>query len=646
MVDAWRGRERALRERGVDVRLFSAGRSEEGGEWVALRPRPGEAVEAVDTLGRHPALFLYDPRPLWRSLGEQWDVIDIHEEPFSLATAEILLLRAFRRNRAPVILYTAQNIRKRYPIPFRWFERYALRLASGISACNADAAAIASEKGFAGRARVIPLGIDPAEFTPVPERRSGGRGAGDQHHDVVVGYIGRLVPEKGIDLLLRALALEPRLHLRVAGSGPLGASLPARALALGVAHRMTLIGAVEPDEVATFYRSVDVIAVPSLTTPRWTEQFGRVAVEAMASGVPVVASDAGALPDVVGGAGLIVRQGNVPELATALVSAGGERASDLIAAGALRAAECSWTSVADDYIALYRSVTHAEGPDPASAVEIVVVAYGRPDLLRAALEPVAGMPLTVVDNSSLPEIAELCTEFGVRYIDPGRNGGFGAGVNRALVDRLVPGADVLLLNPDARITSGQIAVLQNALRSDRRLASVAPSQVDESGRPARVEWRFPSPGNAWREAIGLSRLQRGARFVIGSVLLLRAEALDQVGGFDEAFFLYAEETDWAYRAQSLGWRHTLVPAARVVHVGAATSSDGHRRDAHFHASQERYFRKHFGAIGWQSARVATWGGAMFRAAVLPGARGTEARRRAALYRLGPMRVESRLRDAS
>jgi GT2 family glycosyltransferase len=130
--------------------------------------------------------------------------------------------------------------------------------------------------------------------------------------------------------------------------------------------------------------------------------------------------------------------------------------------------------------------------------------------------------------------------------------------------------------------------------------------------------------------------------VIGSVLLLRAEALAQVGGFDERFFLYAEETDWAYRAHLLGWRHAAVPGARAMHAGGGTSEDGSRRELHFHASQERYLRKHFGAAGWQLARVANWAGAMVRSVALPGERGRQARRRAALYRLGPVSVETRL----
>ncbi len=110
-----------------------------------------------------------------------------------------------------------------------------------------------------------------------------------------------------------------------------------------------------------------------------------------------------------------------------------------------------------------------------------------------------------------------------------------------------------------------------------------------------MEWPFPSPWNAWLEAAGLGRFEGGGSYVIGSVLLLRAEALAQVGGFDERFFLYAEETDWAYRAHRLGWRHTVARGVWALHEGAATSTDVRLREAHFHASQERYLRKHFGA---------------------------------------------------
>ena len=140
--------------------------------------------------------------------------------------------------------------------------------------------------------------------------------------------------------------------------------------------------------------------------------------------------------------------------------------------------------------------------------------------------------------------------------------------------------------------------------------------------------------------MGLARLRRGPKYVIGSVLLLRGEAVEQVGGFDEQFFLYAEETDWAYRAHCLGWRHRAVPEVLALHRGAGTSTDSVRRDAHFFASQERYYRKHHGLGGWQAARAANWFGATARGIVLPGARGAAARSRARRFRTGPVRVEA------
>ena len=133
-------------------------------------------------------------------------------------------------------------------------------------------------------------------------------------------------------------------------------SLQARCGELGIADRVELLGPIPPDEVEGFYRTLDVLAVPSIPTSRWTEQFGRVAVEAMACGIPVVASAAGALPDVVGGAGILVRPGDAAALARALVEAGGPRRAELAKLGLRRAAECSWDSVARDYLALYRSV--------------------------------------------------------------------------------------------------------------------------------------------------------------------------------------------------------------------------------------------------------------------------------------------------
>ncbi|MFD4994019.1 glycosyltransferase [Cellulosimicrobium cellulans] len=659
VVDAWRERERELRARGVDVRLLSACAWDEGGTTVRLVPRPGEPVRGVRTFGSHPALFVYDPVPLWRALGQQWDVLDVHEEPFALATAEILLLRRLRaavsrRPAPPFVLYSAQNLDKRYPWPFRSFEARALRGAAAVSVCNDEAGRIVRAKGARGRVDTIPLGVDPEVFAPAPDA-----GRVDLDADRLrVGYAGRLARHKGVDVLLAAVAGDDRLDLVVAGDGPDRVALEEAARPLG--DRVRFVGALEGDALVAFYRSLDALAVPSRETPGWVEQFGRVAVEAMACGVPVVASRTGALPDVVGGAGLLVTPDDPAALRAALgrLRDDGGLADRLRAAGAERAASCSWAEVARRYEELYLAAvrdgsarartTVADRGDPSADVppEVVVVAYGSPAMVRDALAPLAGKyPITVVDNSSLPEIREVTELAGGRYLDPGRNGGFAAGVNHALAHRELPGADVLLLNPDAVVTPEDVETLHRALHAAPGTASVGPEQVDDEGVRARVVWPFPSPAATWVEAVGLARLRRTPAersFVIGSVLLLNAAAVDDVGGFDERFFLYAEETDWAYRAVRAGWRHRVVPEARALHLGGATSTDPTRRETHFHASQERYLRKHHGRAGWALARAGAVVGAAVRSVALRGDGQDTARRRLRLYLTGPVRAESSL----
>ena len=144
------------------------------------------------------------------------------------------------------------------------------------------------------------------------------------------------------------------------------------------------------------------------------------------------------------------------------------------------------------------------------------------------------------------------------------------------------------------------------------------------------------------EAVGLGALRRRVDFVIGSVLMVRGEALEEVGPFDERYFLYAEETDWQRRARDVGWGAALCPDVTAVHIGAGTGGDTTVREVHFHASHETYVRKHYGTRGWQVYRAGVMAGSALRAIVLPGPRGHAAADRFHLYRQGPRRVEARL----
>ncbi len=278
---------------------------------------------------------------------------------------------------------------------------------------------------------------------------------------------------------------------------------------------------------------------------------------------------------------------------------------------------------------------------PLPPLWVLIVAYGDPEHLRRALEALRGaFPTVVVDNSSSPTTAGLARLLGARYLDPGRNLGFAAGVNYGLAE--VPaGSDVLLINPDALVTPATARGLQEVLASDPRAACAAPLLLHpDTGETERPGWPFPSPGQAWLNAFGLGRLANRCDFVTGAVLALSGRALADVGAFDERFFVYAEEVDWQRRAARRGWKRLLAAGLTAEHVGGATATNEEWRDTLFHASYERYLRKWYGSAGWQLARVAGIATHGLRLALRRGEGRGAARRRLSLFLAGPVRRAS------
>lgn len=638
VVAQWRERERRLRAQGVGVRLISAMRWSEGGRDIDLDPAGDDFVRGAVTWGTHPNAFVYDPRPIWRALDGRPDLIDLHEEPVSLATSQTLLMRWMRRMRTPYVLYSAQNLDKRYPLPFRLLERAALRGASGAYVCNREAGEILLRKGLRGPARLIPLGVDTAQFSPLPRTEPSAR--------PVVAFIGRLIPHKGVGDLLHAAAARPQWRIEITGDGPLRTELERLAERLGIADRVAFLGFAQDAVLAERYRRADVVAIPSVPQPGWLEQFCRTAVEAMASGAAIVATRTGAIPDVVAEAGILVDPHDTQGLRSGIDRAL-EPATwrDLRDRGLARAAEFTWDAVASEQAAFYREIVAPRASGASRPPQVVVVAYGDPTLLAGALDALGpGFPITIVDNSSSAKTRALAAAHGAHYLDPGANLGFGAGVNvalRDLADRGLRGDDVLLLNPDARIGGDDVRRMQRRLHDSARTGVVGATQTEPGGARARVWWPFPSPARAWIDALGLGRLDRARGFAIGSVLLLRAEAIASVGLFDERFFLYAEEVDWQKRVVDAGWR-IEVEDTRATHVGAGTGGDSALREAMFFASNEEYQRKHFGALGWQVFRAGVMTGALPRSVVGSRSSRAGARRRFRIFARGPVRHAQRI----
>lgn len=260
-------------------------------------------------LNGHFHLHFYPRLPGLISRGKP-DLVHIDEEPYDLVTVHAL--RASRRRGARVVFFTWQNLWRTLPPPFGLMERYTLARAQGAIAGSAEAADNLRRKGYTGHLAIIPqFGVDPEVFRPLQEEAP--------PRPFTVGFAGRLVREKGLHVLLEAVAgLEGDWRLVLAGEGPLRGELEETASRLGVRDRVEFLGSAPSGAMASRYADMDVLALPSLTIPRWKEQFGRVLVEAMACRVPVVGSDSGEIPQVIGDAGLVCPEGDVAALRNAL----------------------------------------------------------------------------------------------------------------------------------------------------------------------------------------------------------------------------------------------------------------------------------------------------------------------------------------
>jgi glycosyltransferase involved in cell wall biosynthesis len=286
------------------------------------------------------------------------DIVHIDEEPYNLATWHTLWHA--RRCGAKTLFFSWQNINRPYPWIVRLGEKWALRKIDYALVGTPSAAAVWRGKGYSGPLDVIPqFGVDPGLFAPPERPRSGGT--------FVVGFVGRLVEEKGGALLLDALALLGGVwQLDIIGDGPQKSALEAQAKRLHLSDRVTF-GTLPSVRMAGYYQGLDVLVVPSLTRANWKEQFGRVSIEAMACGVPVIGSSSGAIPDVIGEAGLIVPEGDRRALSDALrqLMHAPELRRRLSELGRQRVlARYTQAQVAAQTVAVYRRMLGIAQPEP------------------------------------------------------------------------------------------------------------------------------------------------------------------------------------------------------------------------------------------------------------------------------------------
>jgi GT2 family glycosyltransferase len=264
-------------------------------------------------------------------------------------------------------------------------------------------------------------------------------------------------------------------------------------------------------------------------------------------------------------------------------------------------------------------------------VSVVIVSWNTREILRGCLRSVfdqtraASLEVIVIDNDSRDGSAEMVrADFpAVKLIANQHNRGFAAACNQGM--RLASARYILLLNPDT-------VVLDDAISRCIRYADLHPDVgvvgcqvLENESRISPTGFSFPSPLNVFLALSGLSRLFPRSRLfgrpelswwdrsteqdvdvVTGMFMLVRREAIAQVGLMDEAYFVYSEEADWCYRFAKAGWRRVFTPAAKIVHLdgGAKSTSQASKKMfVQLQKSSMIYHRKNLGLAAWSSVKL-------------------------------------------
>ncbi len=227
------------------------------------------------------------------------DVIHLWEEPWSIVALQACVLRGS----AALVLEVDQNIQKRLPPPFEAIRRHVQRHTDHMLSRSPDATKVLRATGYTGPVTPVGYGVDQKTFRPASDLDV----SGSSKPGVRIGYVGRLVEEKGLDDALDALKhTAPSVSLAIMGEGPYEGRLRQRVNQLQLADRVAFQKWGGPDDVAHFLRGLDALVLLTRTTKEVREQFGRVIIEAQACGVPVIGSECGAIPSVIGDGGWVV----------------------------------------------------------------------------------------------------------------------------------------------------------------------------------------------------------------------------------------------------------------------------------------------------------------------------------------------------
>lgn len=270
--------------------------------------------------GRNGAYF-YNPVSLCKIIQVfSPDIIHVEQEVFSISSFQLAVVGCFLHK--PITLFCWENVDRDLPLLRRFTRDYVLDRVQAIVAGNQGAKDLLRKWKYTGHIEIFPqLGVDPPNSSSSPREL--------KKDTCIIGYFGRIVHEKGIDLLLKAteklISNGIKVSLLIIGSGNQLEELRDLSNQLGISNYVTWKSAIAHERVLTEMDKIDILVLPSRSIENWKEQFGHVLVEAMSLAIPVVGSDCGEIPNVIGREDLIFLENNSDDLMLKLQKLGTDK---------------------------------------------------------------------------------------------------------------------------------------------------------------------------------------------------------------------------------------------------------------------------------------------------------------------------------
>jgi len=286
------------------------------------------------------------------------DIVHLLEEPWSFFACQAAMAAGLFGRRSKFIFYTWENIYRDFEYPSRIsflqrrIDRWLHQRSVAAMCATEKARTVLELKGFKGRVEVIPYGVDRPfladDIKPAILRSK---------NEFCIGYIGRFLKMKGLDILIEAASHVDNCRLLLIGAGEWEGKMREMIARKGLSERTEILAPIQRHAMPSYLASMDVLVLPSRTEKSWMEQLGRVLLEAMAVGVPVIGSESGAIPEVLGDAGLLYPEDFPRALAKHLekVREDPDLRSEMIKRGKQRLEDrYNWRRFAEDTHRLYQ----------------------------------------------------------------------------------------------------------------------------------------------------------------------------------------------------------------------------------------------------------------------------------------------------